>query len=416
MGMHLGPAKGMSTPVIALLVLAGAALYFMTSDERRRLAQAVVAALRHAIRTAIHSSESDEPFEEFLRERTAWPIVTPLIVAINALIFMLVLVDRSAPDAAQALINWGGNFAPRTTNGEWWRFVTSVFVHGGILHLIATMAGLVPLGVVLERAVGRVTFAGVYLAAGLLASVVSLWTAPATSVTIGASGAVFGIYGLLLASVTWSLIDRGDVRVPLTIVKRIAVAAAPFFLYNLLTDHLSTASELTGLGAGFLGGLLVARGVSHDKPPVYRAAMVMATAMIVAVAAAVPLRGIIDFRPEIAKIVAVEERTAAAYDAAVEKFRTGRLSAKALVQLIDRTIIPDLEGVRADLSGLRGVPREQQPLVAAAEEYFRLREQSWRVRIEGLQKSRTDVLRRAEQTERAALDAFERMQTDKLSS
>ena len=160
----------------------------------------------------------------------------------------------------QTLIGWGVNYAPRTTNDEWWRLAGSMFVHGNIFHFATTMAALVSLGVILERAVGRIAFAAVYLAAGLLASVVSLWTTSPTSVSFGASGAVFGLYGLLLASLVWAIVKRPAVGIPLITVKRLAAAAVPFFLYNLAADNLGTTSELAGLGAGFAGGLLVARG------------------------------------------------------------------------------------------------------------------------------------------------------------
>lgn len=393
----------------ALLVLSGAALYFMTREERARLARFAVAAMRHAIGAVTRSSTSGEPFDDMLRARTGRPLVIPLLVALNALTFTLMLFDRGALNDAQTLINWGGNFAPRTTNGEWWRLIAAMFVHGGVFHLVATIAGLVPLGLIMERAVGRIAFATVYLAAGLLAGVVSLWTTSPTSVSVGASGALFGIYGLLLASLVWGIVSPPAVPVPLITVKRLAAAAVPFFLYNLATDHLGTASELAGLGTGFVGGLVVARGVTREKPAVRRAALLMAATALIVVWAAVPLRGIVDFRPEVARIAAVEERTAGAYDEAVAKFTRGRLPAKGLVQLIDRTIIPELQAVRARVIALRGVPREQVPLVAAAEEYFQLREQSWRRRAEGLLRSNMDMLREAEQTERTALEAFRRM-------
>jgi hypothetical protein len=157
---------------------------------------------------------------------------------------------------------------------------------------------------------------------------------------------------------------------------------------------------------------MVARGVTAEKPPMLRAAMVMAATVLIAAAASFTSRGVVDVRPDIAAVVAVEERTAGVYDAAVAKFRLGRIPAKGLVQLIDQTIIPDLQAVRARVNALRGVPREQAPLVAAAEEYFRLREQSWRDRIDGLRKAKMDVLRKAERTERAALEAFEKIRPD----
>src|SRR5688572_10637232 len=175
-GTRLEFARFMPATALALLVLSGVALYLMTPEERVELAQSAVAAIRRAIRAAIQSSSSGEPFDDFLRMRTGYPVVTPSLVAVNTLIFTFMLFGPGALNDVQTLVNWGTNFAPRTTNGEWWRLITATFVHAGMLHLLATIAGLVPLGLILERAVGRVTFATTYVAAGILASVISLWT------------------------------------------------------------------------------------------------------------------------------------------------------------------------------------------------------------------------------------------------
>jgi membrane associated rhomboid family serine protease len=399
----------MPTPVFALLVLAGAALYFMNAEERTRLTRSVVTGVGQAVRAAGSSYSSHEPFEEFLRVRTRWVVVTPIIAAGYVVVFTLMVLDPPAIGLPETLIAWGGNIATRTAAGEWWRLVAATFVHGGVLHLAVAIGGLVPLGLILERAVGHVAFAAIYLAAAVVSSVVALWTVSPMSVTVGASGAVLGIYGLLLASLGWAIAGRLQVPIPLTTVKVLGATAVPFLLYSLATGYLVTPGALAGFGTGFFGGILVARGLAREKPPVQRAALVMVATALVAAGAAFMFERVIDFRPEIAGIVAVEERTAAAYDAAAAKFRSGRLPAKALVQLIDRTIVPELRAVRARVQALRGVPREQAPLAAAAEEYFRLREQSWRDRVDGLLKSKMDMLRKAEETELAALVAFDRI-------
>jgi membrane associated rhomboid family serine protease len=399
----------MVATLLALLCLSGVALYFMTVEERKQVARAAGTVVGHAVRGATQGSASGEPFHDFLRARTAWTVVTPSLIALSTLTFMFMLVGSGGLTDQEALVRWGANFAPRTTNGEWWRLITGAFVHARILHLLATMVALVPLGLVLERAVGPIAFASTYVAAGVAASVVSLWTTSPMNVSAGASGAICGIYGLLVASVVWAIVGRAEMLVPVITVRRIGAAAAVFFLYNLLTDHLSTASEFAGLITGFAGGLVAARGVNREKPPVRRAVLAMAAPMLIAMVCAVPLRGIVDARPEIARIAAIEERTAGAYDAAVAEFRQRRVTSEALVQLIDRTIVPELQEARARLNALTGVPSEQAPLVAAAQKYFDLREQSWRRRAEGLLRSNPDILQDAEQTERAALDAFDKM-------
>jgi rhomboid protease GluP len=397
------------TSVLALLILAGVSLHLMTPDERVRFGRAVLAAVGRAIRAATQGSPSGEPFNDFLRARTRCTVVTPLLITLNIVIFTLMLFDAGAVSDPQTLVNWGGNIPLRTTNGDWWRLIAATFVHAGMLHLLATIAGLVPLGLILERAVGPVAFLTTYVAAGILASVVSLWTTSATSVSVGASAAIFGIYGLLLAALVWCVINRPAVSIPLITLKRMSVAAGLFLLYNLVSDDLGTTSELAGLATGFACGLVAAQGVAQRKPPVNRTALLIAATVLIAAVCAVPLRGVADVAPEIARVVAVEERTTDAYDAAVARFRRHRITADALAQMIDGTILPQLQSTRARLRALRGVPPEHVPLVAAAEEYFQLREQSWRRRAEGLLQSNTRTLREAEETERAALEALRRL-------
>lgn len=401
----------MPTSLFALLVLSGAALYFMTPAERKRLLQSAIALARQGVGHVAQSASSKDPFDEFLRARTGWPIVTPLLAAMYLVVFTMMLFDRSAGSDTDHLIAWGANFAPRTTTGEWWRLLTSTFVHASFVQLVAAIVGLVPAGLILERAVGRVTFACVYLAAALVASVVSLWTASAMSVGAGASGAICGIYGLLFASIVWAMVGQPRVSVPMSTAAQLGGAGLLFFLAALGSDQLGSRSELAGLGVGFAGGFVIARGVTREKPAIKRALAVAAAAALVAIAGALPLGGIIDVRPEIVRITAFEERTAASYDVAVDKFKRGRLTPDALSQIIDRSILPELQSIHGRVKDLRGVPREQAPLVAAANEYFKLREESWRRRSEALHKRNMKMLRDAELSERAALDAFQKMRT-----
>jgi len=383
--------------MLFLLILAGFALYVMTPEERARLVRAVLAAIRQVKDAATQDHPELEPFRDALRARTRWALVTPVLVALNATVFVYMLFGAGALSDAETLVGWGGNFGPRTTNGEWWRLVTMMFVHSGVLQLLANLAGLVQLGLILERLVGPAAFAGVYVASGMFASLVSLSAHP-VAVRGGASGAIYGLYGLLLASSIWGLLNRSTVTIPRMAVKRLGPAAAVFILYNMATDDLAGAAELAGLVTGFVCGLVLARGVSDCKPPARRVAAAMAATAVIAVACAVPLRGIADVRPEIARVFAVEDRTARAYQTAVDRFRKGRITGEALAQLIDRTIRPELQAAHARLKALARVPQEHQPLVASAEEFLRLRDESWRLRAEGLHTAKLLASREAERT------------------
>lgn len=390
---------------IFLLVVLVVAFRASTPDERVRLARAVLAAIRQVKDGATHRRLELKPFRDALRARTHWALLTPALVALNVTIFVYMLFGAGALSDPETLVGWGGNFGPRTTNGEWWRLAMTMFVHSGMLHLLVNVASLVQLGLILERLVGPLAFAAVYVAAGVFANLMSLSTYP-VAVSVGASGAIFGLYGLLLAASIWGVLRRSSVTIPLIAFKGLGPAAAVFILYNVVNDGLGSTAELTGLVAGFVCGLVLTRGVSDRQPPARRVAVAMAATVVIAVASAVSLRGIADVRPEIERVVAVEGRTAGAYQIALDRFRRGRISAEALAQLIDRTIMPELQAADARLKALHGVPHEHQPLVAGAEEYLRLRSESWRLRAEGLRKINTLPLREAWGTEGASDESW----------
>ena len=398
----------MSTTIFAIIFLAGAAAYFMTPEERRRLTRPVirlVAAMLGALRP--HTTAGDA-FEEFLRARTKWAIVTPVLIAANILVFLRIALEPGTSADTQTLINWGANYAPRTTNGEWGRSIASIFVHSSVLHLAATVAGLATLGGVLERVVGRLAFAAVFLASGIVASLISLWTSPTVAVTFGASGALLGVYGLLVATVVCGYLRSPRMPVSLHVLKRVAAGAVICVSYMLLTDHLPTSAELAALTTGLVAGLIVVPGVARAKPAVPRAAVVTFATFVLAVVPHVSVEGVIDARPELAQTVAVEERLAAEYANAVREFTRGRISAHTLAQLIDRAILPPIEAQRTRIETLRRIPQEQAAQVVAARQYFTWREESWHRRSEALRRGNAKLLREADKSERAALDALQR--------
>ena len=218
------------------------------------------------------------------------------------------------------------------------------------------------------------------------------------------------MYGLLFASAVWSLFHRSMVTIPLKALRRLIPAAALFMLYN----GLQSRPDHAGFLVGFACGVLLARGISDHKPAVRRVAVATGVTAAIAIAAAVPLRGVTDARPELARVIAVEDRTAGAYETMRDRFTLGGIAAEKLIGLIDRTITPDLQESRARLKALEGVPEVHQPLVAQAEEYLRLRDESWRLRADGLRKLNLPTLRKADDRERAALQIMRRLKTADL--
>jgi membrane associated rhomboid family serine protease len=406
----LSPRRGTTFPLptrvflFALIVLAGVIWYLMTPMERDRAVRAVVRFLpRIQAVAALFRTERDELLDKMLRERTPWPVVTPVIAGINVAIYTWIGMDAHVP-----VVDLLGNFGPTTTNGEWWRLVTAAFVHTSLIHLVLNTAAVVHVGLVLERLVGSLTFAAVYLSASMLSSVVALSAAPVETLT-GASGAIFGVYGFLIALWMWGTFQHAETTVRLRTIRRLAPFATIYTVFALSSDHLATTAECMGLVAGFGCGILTARPVRLRKPPIRRIATTLAASAYFTVSAVVPLWGISDVRPVLASIEAIEGRTAAAYNAEVDKFRKGRIDRFELADVIERRIIPELHRGRVALHGLNRTPHEHLSRVQAAEIYGLRRIEGWKVRAAALRAADSKKLRDADAIERAALDRFARV-------
>jgi rhomboid protease GluP len=154
------------------------------------------------------------------------------------------------PDG-QSLINWGANFRPVTLEGQPWRLFTSCFIHIGIFHLLMNMYALAYVGVLLEPHLGRTRFTAGYIFTGLIASTTSLWWHDLI-ISAGASGAIFGLYGVFLAMLTTDLIEKSARRSLLTSV-------LVFVGYNLLNgfkEGIDNAAHLGGLVSGLVIGFV----------------------------------------------------------------------------------------------------------------------------------------------------------------
>jgi rhomboid protease GluP len=394
--------------VVAILVLVtvvlGLVLRGMSPEERLKFGQAVVDGLVFIKNTIAKPPKGGEAFYRAVKARTKWALVTPAIVVTYLVVFVLLLAGSGSLGDPRTLVDWGGSIGTRTTNDEWWRLGTAMFVHVGVIHLIAEIAGLVQVGLLVERLVGRLAFAVVYVASGVLAGVWSLTLHP-VSVQAGAGGAIFGIYGLLLATLVLGLAQRASLTVPVRVLKGLWPGVAVFLVYNALMEGIFSEAMQAGLVVGFTGGMLIAGRVITDKPPARRVAAVVAATMAIVVALAAPLRGLADVSGEVAKVKEGEERTARTYDTAVDRFKSGRLSAQELAKLADR-IVGELQSIQTQLVALDNVPAEHWPMVEKASEYLKLRQDSWRLRAEGLRAGRPRTLQQADAAEHSALIAL----------
>jgi hypothetical protein len=162
--------------------------------------------------------------------------------------------------------------------------------------------------------------------------------------------------------------------------------------------------------AGFGGmgcGVLLCRKITEGQPAGFRIAVVAGITMMFALDAVIPLRGMANVQPELGRLVAMETRAASEYKEAVEGFTKGRVSAKALAELIQGSILPEMKAAEERVAALEKVPESQQSLIASARVYLRLRDESWRLRAEALRKSSMTMLRQADGVEHASLVALQ---------
>ena len=155
-----------------------------------------------------------------------------------------------SPQADQ-LLKWGASYGPLIQEGEWWRLFTCIFLHSGVAHLVYNMVSLCLIGFLTEKEVGSFRFLLVYLIAGIAASYASfLYHEP--TVGMGASGAIFGMYGLA-GALTITGYASNDVK-GIFLLMCLPLLAVNLIVGLLFID-IDMVAHLGGLGAGFVAGL-----------------------------------------------------------------------------------------------------------------------------------------------------------------
>ncbi len=122
--------------------------------------------------------------------------VTQVILGSNVMVFIaMVLASGPSLDfTGKVMVHFGANFGPFTLSGDWWRLLTYMFLHGGLMHIAINMWCLWDLGTLCEHLYGRWTFGAIYLITGIAGGVASVGWNPQV-LSVGASGAVFGLAG-----------------------------------------------------------------------------------------------------------------------------------------------------------------------------------------------------------------------------
>lgn len=122
--------------------------------------------------------------------------VTTTIIAINVVVFVLMMVTGGTRNSP--IFEEGAMWAFAVANGEYWRLLSSAFLHSGVMHIAFNMLALYMFGPAIEEVLGRAQYLSLYLTLAVGASVWVYWLTPLNVSTVGASGAVFGLLGVIL--------------------------------------------------------------------------------------------------------------------------------------------------------------------------------------------------------------------------
>jgi rhomboid protease GluP len=317
-------------------------------------------------------------FQARLREVTPRIGVTAALVLANVLIYVAMVragVSALAPAPAD-LVKWGGNYGLRTLGGQPWRIVTAAFLHAGFVHLAMNMFVLWSSGRSIERIFGPARFAAIYLCAAVTGGIASVAVHPQI-VGVGASGAVFGLYGALAG---FLLRERGGIPAP--VISRLGRMAATFVAINVFYGFsqpaIDNSAHLGGLFGGVFAGGWLARPLAARRP---LAPMRVVSALAVATVALVGTARLLPTPPDFDAIMhqfgSVEAQTIETYNSLVRRAHDRTLSDDDFASGIERDVLPPWRAARAALMLPRRWTSAQEAVLKRLDEYNRAREQAW---------------------------------------
>lgn len=213
------------------------------------------------------------------RQGSSDPIAMYILVGMNVAVFIGMALAGVSPanPSIPELVHWGANYGPQTLGGQWWRLVTAMFLHIGFLHIAFNMWCLWDLGTLAESLYGRWTFLSIYMVTGVASSLTSLWWHPRT-VSAGASGAIFGITGALIAS-----FKLGEFSLPRAAIQGAMRSVLVFAGYNLVFGAISARTDNAAHIGGFVVGLVLGAAVAKLAPvsPIRRFTILVLVALMV---------------------------------------------------------------------------------------------------------------------------------------
>lgn len=183
--------------------------------------------------------------ENFKQYISAYPIVSS-IIAINLIIYIMTFL----PGIGDVIFYGGMSVNGLIANGEWWRILTSMFIHANFMHVLFNMFSLFLFGPELEKIAGKARFLTIYFIAGLAGEAATFLLKAPNYASLGASGAIFGIFGAFGAILYHNRRTTPQLRQILLPIIVISV------IMTFLQSNVNETSHIGGLIAGFILGLV----------------------------------------------------------------------------------------------------------------------------------------------------------------
>ena len=207
--------------------------------------------------------------------------LTHVIFGANIAVYLAMSLAAGSPMdfPGRITLHFGANYGPYTLSGEWWRLFTYMFLHGGPMHIFFNMWCLWDLGQLCESLYGRWTYAAIYVITGVAGGLASVAWNPGV-LSVGASAAIFGLAGALLAS-----FYLGEFSLPKAAISPVLRSLLFFIGFNVLfgagfnffagsSGGIDNAAHFGGLVSGLALGALVARFAPQPDAPMRRASVV----------------------------------------------------------------------------------------------------------------------------------------------
>ncbi|HZL88532.1 MAG TPA: rhomboid family intramembrane serine protease [Pirellulaceae bacterium] len=324
--------------------------------------------------------------------------VTPTLIAINLAIFVAMLIaGRTLNPPVDLVLAWGADYGPRTLDGQWWRLVSSIFLHFTLVHVGLNMWVLWDLGQLVERLVGNVGFLVLYLVSGLGGCIASLAWNP-TAISAGASGAVFGVAGALLGF----LALRRD-SVPAAMLSHLRSSMVTFVGFNVIFGFLArgmnidNAAHLGGLATGIGCGLMLSQKLSSQAAawrPLRNA--VTGVVGLVAVIAGFWLLPPAppDVLGELMRFDEVASQVNSIYSDAAQKYDDRKITPAEMVHTLEHDVLPPWEASLQRLERLEHAKGATQDMVSKTVASVRLRREGWQALIVALRDDDREAMER----------------------